>query len=60
MQASLISVQEIMNLRHRQTASSDINGRNITIINYMDSNNFKEYSTDVMPQANGSDRLFRI
>ena len=38
----------------RQTASSDINGRNITIINYMDSNNFKEYSTDVMPQANGS------
>lgn len=39
----------------RQTASSDINGRNITIINYMDSNNFKEYSTDVMPQANGSD-----
>ncbi len=35
--------------------SSDINGRNITIINYMDSNNFKEYSNEVMPQANGSD-----
>ncbi len=35
--------------------SSEINGRNITIINYMDSNNFKEYSNEVMPQANGSD-----
>lgn len=23
----------------------------------MDSNNFKEYSTDVMPQANGSDQV---
>ncbi len=34
--------------------SSEINGRNITIINYMDSNNFKEYSNEVMPQANGS------
>ena len=31
-----------------------INGRKITIINYMDSNNFKEYSYDVMPYANGS------
>ena len=34
--------------------SSEINGRNVTIINYMDSNNFKEYSNEVMPQANGS------
>lgn len=33
-------------------ASFDINGRNITILNYMDSNNFREYGNDVMPQAN--------
>lgn len=39
----------------RQTASSDINGRN-----YMDSNNFKEYSTDVMPQANGSNPGYSV
>jgi poly-gamma-glutamate synthesis protein (capsule biosynthesis protein) len=31
-----------------------INGRKITVINYMDSNNFKEYSYDVLPYANGS------
>ncbi len=35
--------------------SSNLNGRNVTILNYMDSNNFKEYSNEVMPQANGSD-----
>ena len=34
--------------------TSEINGRNVTIINYMDSNNFKEYSNEVMPQANDS------
>ena len=32
-----------------------INGRKITVINYMDTNNFKEYSYDVMPYANGSE-----
>ena len=32
----------------------DINGRKITVLNYMDSNNFAEYSYDVMPYANGS------
>ena len=32
----------------------DINGRKITILNYMDSENFGEYSQDVMPIANGS------
>ena len=31
-----------------------INGRKITVINYMDTNNFAEYSYDVMPYANGS------
>ena len=34
--------------------TQDINGRKITILNYMDSNNFAEYSYDVMPYANGS------
>lgn len=32
----------------------DINGRKITILNYMDSDNFAEYSYEVMPYANGS------
>ena len=32
----------------------DVNGRKITILNYMDSNNFAEYSQEVMPMANGS------
>ncbi|AMD16772.1 metallophosphatase [Methanobrevibacter sp. YE315] len=31
-----------------------INGRKITVLNYMDSNDFSEYSYDVMPYANGS------
>ncbi len=34
--------------------TQDINGRKITILNYMDSNNFAEYSYEVMPYANGS------
>ena len=37
-----------------QAVTQDINGRKITILNYMDSNNFAEYSYDVMPYANGS------
>ena len=32
----------------------EINGRKITILNYMDSENFAEYSQEVMPIANGS------
>ena len=32
----------------------EVNGRKITILNYMDSNNFAEYGYDVMPYANGS------
>lgn len=32
----------------------DINGRKITVLNYMDSDNFAEYSYDVMPYANAS------
>ncbi len=38
---------------HNGTTQS-INGRKITVINYMDSNNFQEYSYDVLPYANGS------
>lgn len=34
--------------------TQEINGRKITIVNYMDSNNFAEYSYEVMPYANGS------
>lgn len=37
-----------------QGISKQINGRNITILNYMDSNNFAEYSYEVLPYANGS------
>lgn len=32
----------------------EVNGRKITILNYMDSENFAEYSQEVMPIANGS------
>jgi poly-gamma-glutamate synthesis protein (capsule biosynthesis protein) len=32
----------------------DINGRKICILNFMDAENFAEYSQDVMPIANGS------
>lgn len=31
----------------------DVNGRKITILNYMDSENFAEYPQEVMPYANG-------
>ena len=31
-----------------------INGRNITLLNYMDSNNFAEYDYSMLPYANGS------
>lgn len=37
-----------------QAVTQDVNGRKITILNYMDSNNFAEYSYEVMPYANGS------
>ena len=37
-----------------QAVVKDINGRKITILNYMDSNNFAEYDYEVMPYANGS------
>ena len=37
-----------------QAVVKEINGRKITILNYMDSNNFAEYSYDVMPYANES------
>lgn len=36
------------------SVTQNINGRNITILNYMDSDNFAEYSYEVMPYANGS------
>ena len=35
-------------------AVEEIGGRNITVFNYMDSNNFAEYDYSVMPYANGS------
>ena len=37
-----------------KAVTTDVNGRNITVLNYMDSNNFAEYSYDVLPYANGS------
>lgn len=37
-----------------QPVVKDINGRKITILNYMDSQNFAEYSQEVMPIAKGS------
>lgn len=37
-----------------QSVTKEINGRNITVLNYMDSNNFAEYSYEVLPYANGS------
>lgn len=37
-----------------EPANVMIKGRNITVLNYMDSNNFAEYGYEVMPYANGS------
>ena len=37
-----------------QAVVKEVNGRRITILNYMDSENFAEYSYDSMPYANGS------
>lgn len=37
-----------------QCVVKEVNGRKITILNYMDSENFAEYSQEVMPYANGS------
>ena len=37
-----------------QAVTKNIKGRNITVLNYMDSNNFAEYSYEVLPYANGS------
>jgi len=37
-----------------KAVTQNINGRNITVLNYMDSNNFAEYSYEVLPYANGS------
>ena len=37
-----------------QAVVKEVNGRKITILNYMDSENFAEYSQEVMPYANGS------
>ena len=37
-----------------KAVTKEIKGRNITVLNYMDSNNFKEYSYEALPYANGS------
>lgn len=37
-----------------QAVTQEINGRKVTILNYMDSNNFAEYPYEMMPYANGS------
>ncbi|WP_407454187.1 CapA family protein [Methanobrevibacter sp.] len=37
-----------------QAVTKEIKGRNITILNYMDSNNFAEYPYEMLPYANGS------
>ena len=37
-----------------QAVVKEVNGRKITIVKYMDSENFAEYSQEVMPYANGS------
>lgn len=37
-----------------QAVVKEVGGRKITILNYMDSENFAEYSQEVMPYANGS------
>ena len=37
-----------------KSVTQTINGRNITVLNYMDSNNFAEYSYEALPYANGS------
>ena len=42
------------NLDATLRSHQDIKGRKVTILNYMDSNNFAEYGYDVMPYANGS------
>ena len=50
---STIGAGENENDAHK-AITTDIKGRNVTIINYMDSNNFAEYSYDALPYANGS------
>lgn len=37
-----------------QAVNMEVKGRNITILNYMDSNNFVEYPYEMLPYANGS------
>lgn len=37
-----------------QAVTQEIKGRNVTILNYMDSDNFAEYGYDAMPYANGT------
>lgn len=37
-----------------QALTQDINGRKITILNYMDADNFAEYPYEMLPYANGS------
>ena len=37
-----------------QAVVKDVNGRKITILNYMDANNFAEYPYEMLPYANGS------
>lgn len=37
-----------------QAVVKEVNGRKITILNYMDSENFAEYPYEVLPYANGS------
>lgn len=37
-----------------QAVIKDVNGRKVTILNYMDSENFAEYSYEAMPYAKGS------
>ena len=54
-QAGMIPIGAGSNEREAHApAVEEIGGRNITIFNYMDSNNFAEYGYDVMPYANGS------
>ena len=38
-----------------QSVTKEINGRKITVLNYMDSENFAEYPQSVLPYANGND-----
>lgn len=37
-----------------KAVTQNVNGRNITVLNYMDSNNFAEYDYQALPYANGS------